>query len=161
VVALGSNLGESRRIIREAMSALQQHSEIPLRRSSLWASEPVNCPSGSAWFVNAICVMQPHAGVTPEDLLGLLQQLERQFGRTPKRAHNEPRVLDLDLIAFGRERRNTPELVLPHPRAHLRRFVLQPLAEIIPDYRLPGERQTITELLRGLPPDIQRVQLVP
>jgi 2-amino-4-hydroxy-6-hydroxymethyldihydropteridine diphosphokinase len=56
----------------------------------------------------------------------------------------------LDLIAFGAETRNTPDLVLPHPRAHLRRFVLQPLSEIAPDLILPGQRKTVLQLLAGL-----------
>jgi 2-amino-4-hydroxy-6-hydroxymethyldihydropteridine diphosphokinase len=64
---------------------------------------------------------------------------------------NEPRPLDLDLIAFGTETRNSTELILPHPRAHLRRFVLQPLGEIAPDLILPGQSQTISQLLAELP----------
>jgi 2-amino-4-hydroxy-6-hydroxymethyldihydropteridine diphosphokinase len=59
----------------------------------------------------------------------------------------------LDLIAFGNEIRNSPELILPHPRAHLRRFVLQPLSEIAPDLVLPGQEKKVTELLAELPTD--------
>jgi 2-amino-4-hydroxy-6-hydroxymethyldihydropteridine diphosphokinase len=77
--------------------------------------------------------------------------MEKAFGRKPKQVLNEPRPLDLDLIAFGAERRNTPELTLPHPRAHRRRFVLAPLAEIVPDLVLPGQTSTVRELLAGLP----------
>lgn len=66
---------------------------------------------------------------------------------------NEPRVLDIDLIAWGSEIRNSRELTLPHPRAHLRRFVLQPLAELGPDLRLPGQTKSISELLVDCPPD--------
>jgi 2-amino-4-hydroxy-6-hydroxymethyldihydropteridine diphosphokinase len=60
---------------------------------------------------------------------------------------NEPRPLDLDLIAFGTETRHAPDFVLPHPRAHFRRFVLQPLSEIAPDLILPGQRKTVLQLL--------------
>ena len=66
---------------------------------------------------------------------------------------NEARPLDLDLIAFGNEIRNSLELILPHPRAHLRRFVLQPLNEIAPDLILPGQTKTVSQLLAELPPD--------
>jgi len=90
---------------------------------------------------------------TPESLLAKLQTLEKEFGRQPKAVLNEPRALDLDLIAFGGETRSTPALTLPHPRAHLRPFVLQPLSEIAPDYRLPGQTQTVLELLKSLPSD--------
>ena len=64
---------------------------------------------------------------------------------------NEPRPLDLDLIAFGTETRDRPELILPHPRAHLRRFVLQPLSEIAPDLILPGQAKSVLDLLCDLP----------
>jgi 2-amino-4-hydroxy-6-hydroxymethyldihydropteridine diphosphokinase len=86
-------------------------------------------------------------------LLRKLQALEREFGRKPKQVLNEPRPLDLDLIAFGHELRGTNELILPHPRAHQRRFVLAPLAEIAPQLVLPGQTETVTELLAGLKGD--------
>jgi len=89
----------------------------------------------------------------PESLLEKLRELEREFGRRPKKVLNEPRPLDLDLIAFGSETRNSPELVLPHPRAHFRRFVLQPLNEIAPELILPGQGKTVAQLLAGLPND--------
>jgi 2-amino-4-hydroxy-6-hydroxymethyldihydropteridine diphosphokinase len=86
-------------------------------------------------------------------LLAKLQALEREFGRQPKKVLNEPRPLDLDLIAFGSETRATSEFALPHPRAHQRRFVLQPLSEIAPDLVLPGQVKAVGQLLRELPPD--------
>ena len=84
---------------------------------------------------------------TPESLLRKLQALEKEFGRTPKRILNESRALDLDLIAFGAETRRAPDLILPHPRAHLRRFVLAPLSEIAPAMVLPGQTRTVSQLL--------------
>jgi 2-amino-4-hydroxy-6-hydroxymethyldihydropteridine diphosphokinase len=100
------------------------------------------------------------SAATPESLLGKLQELEGVFGRRPKKVMNEPRPLDLDLIAFGEEVRNREDLVLPHPRAHLRRFVLQPLSEILPDLRLPGQTRTVSELLKALPdePGMSRIE---
>ncbi|MES1180381.1 MAG: 2-amino-4-hydroxy-6-hydroxymethyldihydropteridine diphosphokinase, partial [Verrucomicrobiota bacterium] len=76
--------------------------------------------------------------------------LEVEFGRKPKMVLNEPRPLDLDLIAFGGEVRLTASLTLPHPRAHQRRFVLQPLGEIAPDLVLPGQKLAVAQLLAGL-----------
>jgi len=150
-VALGSNLGDSRLIILDGMARLQTLSGEPLLKSSLWQTTPVDCPPDSPKFVNAVVGLAPWKGETPESLLGKLLALEREFGRAPKKILNEPRPLDLDLIAFANEIRNFPELVLPHPRAHLRRFVLQPMREIAPDLILPGQGQTVAELLAGLP----------
>ena len=150
IIALGSNLGDSRRIILDAMARLQKLSNRPLFKSSLWQTSPVNCPPNSPPFVNAVVGFAPQKNETPESLLQKLRALEKEFGRTPKKILNEPRPLDLDLIAFGNEIRHSPELVLPHPRAHLRRFVLQPLSEIAPDFILPGQRQTVSQLLAEL-----------
>lgn len=149
-VALGSNLGDSARILREAMARLQELSAQPILKSSLWRTSPVDCPPGSPPFVNAVIGLVPRAAETPESLLAKLQSLEKEFGRRPKEVLNEPRPLDLDLIAFGGQTRNTPSLTLPHPRAHLRRFVLQPLSEIAPDLVLPGQTEAASELLKAL-----------
>jgi 2-amino-4-hydroxy-6-hydroxymethyldihydropteridine diphosphokinase len=153
VVALGSNLGDSQKIVSDAMTRLQSFSAAPVLKSSLWQTSPVDCPPDSPKFVNAVAGLVPQADDTPESLLKKLRGLETEFGRKPKTVLNEPRPLDLDLIAFGNETRNSPELILPHPRAHLRRFVLQPLSEIAPDYVLPGQGKTVAELLAGLPKD--------
>src|SRR5437764_10822348 len=132
-IALGSNLGDSREIILRAMERLQQMSDQPLLRSSLWKTSPVDCPPDSPPFINAVAGLKPRPGETAETLLAKLQEVEREFGRLPKTVVNEPRRLDLDLIAFGPETRDTQQLKLPHPRAHRRRFVLAPLNEIAPD----------------------------
>jgi 2-amino-4-hydroxy-6-hydroxymethyldihydropteridine diphosphokinase len=151
-VALGSNLGNSRQIIKDAMTRLQSFSERPVLKSSLWQTTPVDCPPDSPKFVNAVVGLFPRPDETPESLLKKQCGLEIEFGRTPKNILNEPRPLDLDLIAFGQETRNSPELILPHPRAHLRRFVLQPLSEIAPGLILPGQGKSVAELLAALPP---------
>ena len=151
IVALGSNLGDSRRIILEAMARLQKFSDEPILKSSLWQTLPVDCPPGSPKFVNAVVGLVPRTGETPESWLKKLRELEKEFGRPVKKVLNEPRPLDLDLIAFGNETRNSPELFLPHPCAHLRRFVLQPLSEIAPDLVLPGQTRPVLDLLCELP----------
>ena len=153
VVALGSNLGDSAATLRAAIHRLRERSASGFAASSLWRSTPVDCPPGSPQFLNAVTSFHPHAGETPETLLGHLQTLEREFGRPPKLVLNEPRRLDLDLILFADEVRSTPQLTLPHPRAHLRRFVLEPLCEIAPGLVLPGQTLTVRELLAGLPTD--------
>ena len=150
LVALGSNLGDSPALVRRAMDRLEALSSEPLLRSSLWRSTPVDCPPGSPLFVNAAVALLPPRGETPESLLDHLQAMESEFGRSPKTISNEPRSLDLDLIAFGRETRSTARLTLPHPRAHQRRFVLAPLNEIAPDLVLPGQTRPIRRLLEEL-----------
>jgi len=150
-IALGSNLGDSQKIISDAMARLQNLSDAPILKSSLWQTSPVDCPPDSPKFLNAMVALIPHAGETPESLLNKLQTLEKDFGRTTKKILNVPRPLDLDLIAFGNETRNLPNLILPHPRAHQRRFVLQPLCEIAPDLILPAQNKTAAQLLADLP----------
>jgi 2-amino-4-hydroxy-6-hydroxymethyldihydropteridine diphosphokinase len=101
-------------------------------------------------FVNAVVALRPRSSETSESLLAKLQALEKEFGRRPKQVLNEPRPLDLDLIVFRSETRATPQLTLPHPRAHERRFVLQPLSEVAPDLILPGQTRTVAQLLAHL-----------
>lgn len=149
-VALGSNLGNSIATVSQTMQRLQVLSVSPLQRSSLWQSTPVDCPTDSPLFINAVVAFEPMPAETPESLLAKLQALEKESGRQPKRALNEPRPLDLDLIAFGQESRRSATLVLPHPRAHQRRFVLAPLAEIAPNLVLPGQTKSVRALLEGL-----------
>jgi len=149
-IALGSNLGDSRNNVLRAMERLQQFSDHPLAKSSLVESTPVDCPPGSSNFVNAVIGMEVQPDETPESLLEKLQAIEKEFGRTPKKMLNEARPLDLDLISFGNEIRASAELTLPHPRAHLRQFVLQPLAEIAPNLVLLGQEKPVSELLKQL-----------
>lgn len=153
IVALGANLGDAANNIRRALARLQELSVEPIRVSSLWETTPVDCPPNSPPFINAVALLRPLPGESPESLLVKLQELEPEFGRRTKSQLNEPRPLDLDLIAFGAETRATAALTLPHPRAHLRRFVLAPLEEIAPDLILPGQTRTIRQLLASLPDD--------
>ena len=159
-IALGSNLGDSREIILDAMARLQKFSGEPILKSSLWQTTPVDCPPNSPQFVNAVVGLVPRNKETPESLLKKLRELEKEFGRQPKKILNEPRPLDLDLIAFGNEIRNSPDLILPHPRAHQRRFVLQPLCELAPELILPGQTKTVSQLLGELAGDESVTRLV-
>jgi 2-amino-4-hydroxy-6-hydroxymethyldihydropteridine diphosphokinase len=134
----------------QALERLQQLSDKPLLRASLWRTAPVECPPGSAPFINTAVGLKPREGETPERLLSKLQEMEKAFGRRPKKVLNEERELDLDIIAFGGLVRDTERLKLPHPRAHERAFVLAPLAEIAPDLILSKQSKTVRELLEQL-----------
>ena len=153
IVALGANLGDPVASVTAAFEALAPFACGPVLRSPLYWSSPVDCPPGSPLFVNAVAVFLPRPGLTPEAFLEATQELEQRQGRMPKRVINEARPLDLDLIAWGEERRKSERLFLPHPRAHLRRFVLAPLADLSPGLVLPGQTLTVSQLLEVLPAD--------
>ncbi len=153
VIALGANLGHPIEQLRAAVLRVAGICSGPIQCSSVWETVPVDCPPGSPRFANAIVCATAPAGVSPIEWLDQFQAWEREAGRGPKRVHNEARPLDLDIIAWGRQIWDTPRLVLPHPRAHLRRFVLEPLAELLPHWVLPGQTASVAELLRMLPPE--------
>ena len=149
-IALGSNVGDSPTILRRAMDQLEKLSRKPLLRSSLWQTTPVDCPPGSPTFVNAVIALYPVPAENSGSLLAKMLAMEKEFGRLTKKVINEPRRLDLDMISYGDEISSRSELILPHPRAHERRFVLQPLNEIAPNLIMPGHRRTVGQLLAAL-----------
>jgi 2-amino-4-hydroxy-6-hydroxymethyldihydropteridine diphosphokinase len=157
VIALGSNLGESAEILHSACDQLRSLTAGFFATSSLWRSVPVDCPPGSPDFLNAVAAFETKPGLEAQTLLRQMQAWERDFGRQPKTVLNEARPLDLDLIAFGQLQIQTEELILPHPRAHLRSFVLKPLAEILPEFRLPGIATPVRELALGCVGDCFRL----
>ena len=134
-VALGANLADPVVQVRTALEALTQLPESRLlRASSLYRSTPVGI-HGQPDFINAVAALE--TSLAPQTLLAALFAIEAQFGRRRDYRH-APRTLDLDLLLYGNETLDTPELQLPHPRMHLRAFVLAPLLEIAPDCAIPG-----------------------
>jgi 2-amino-4-hydroxy-6-hydroxymethyldihydropteridine diphosphokinase len=117
--------------------------------SSVYETEPVDCEPGSAPYLNAVMEIE-HEG-QPVVLLDALQQIENQLGRPSKRPRNAPRTIDLDILYVGNLAMSNDELVIPHPRLHSRRFVLEPLNEIRPDLLLPGYHEPVAELFARLP----------
>jgi 2-amino-4-hydroxy-6-hydroxymethyldihydropteridine diphosphokinase len=147
VIALGGNLpgayGSAEEALEAAFVALERAALRVLRRSSIWRSAAWPRPQDPP-FVNAVALLEPPP-VSPLALLARLKALELQFGPRagPK---NGPRVLDLDVIAFGRRKLTSSALVLPHPRAAERFFVQGPLAEIAPDWRDPSTGRSASAL---------------
>lgn len=135
------------------MKRLSAYARGKVRCSRLWQTSPVDCPPGSDDFINAAAAFEPLPELTPEALLAGLKDLEREYGRGPAAARNAPRELDLDLLLFGAEKRDTEAFTLPHPRAVNRLFVLAPAAEVLPDAVWPGTDRTISALLAGLQSD--------
>ena len=150
IIALGSNQGDSTQLLCKAVEELKALSSLPILKSSIWECAPIDSPPGSPNFFNAVAALQPRADETPDSLIRKLLELESKLGRQRTKRRNAPRLLDLDLIAFGSERRATKQLSLPHPRATQRRFVLEPLVELAPEYILPGDTRTVLELLEAI-----------
>ncbi len=154
VVGLGANAGSPAggpdRTVRAALAELRSLAAGPVRASGLYRTEPVGCPAGTPPFINAVALVP--SALTPEALLEALQAIEARYGRVRNGRRDAVRPLDLDLISFGAARRAGPGLVLPHPAACRRRFVLAPLAELRPELVLPGQRETVRALLDRLPP---------
>ena len=119
-----------------------------LSLSSLYETQPFDC-GPMREFVNAVVRVQPL--LAPSELLQRLQELERDLGR--RSGHNEPRVIDIDIITLGRLRIDTETLQVPHPRYNERRFVLVPLAEIKPDFICPGDGLTVQQMIDELVPE--------
>ena len=150
LIALGSSLPfsglDSQEIVLRAFSALDRIGRLN-RRSRLFETPAWPDPADPP-FVNAAAAIE--TGLAPEALLAALHAVEAGFGRRHS-ARNAPRTLDLDLLAYGEERRDGDGLVLPHPRLSEREFVLAPLADIAPDWLVPGTGRTVAETLAALP----------
>jgi 2-amino-4-hydroxy-6-hydroxymethyldihydropteridine diphosphokinase len=134
-VALGANLGDPLATLQAALAAL---AEIPATRlvssSSLYRTAPVGLKHQPD-FINAVAILQ--TTLAPTQLLEALFDIEASFGRS-RSIPNAPRTLDLDLLLHGETVQDQAQLTLPHPRMHLRAFVLVPLLEIAPDCSIPG-----------------------
>lgn len=153
-VSLGSNLaskyGPPESTILAALTRLTRLSPIPPVVSSLYLTEPIDCPPGTPGFVNAVAALKVPADLSAQALLTALLELETEFGRQRSSSQNQPRALDLDLITYGNQIVNEKHLSLPHPRAGQRRFVLEPIAEIDGKLVLPGQSKNVTQLLGQL-----------
>ena len=145
-MALGSNLpagfASSEALLEAALQQFPQAGLPVLARSGWWRSAAWPDPKGNE-YRNGVAIVE--ANGPPKAILEALFAIERAFGRI-RGAANAPRTLDLDLIAYGREVMDGPGLILPHPRAHERLFVMGPLAEIAPNWRHPVNGRTAAEL---------------
>jgi len=154
LIGLGANLPSLRHgppvaTLEAALVALERHGLRILARSRWWESAPIPA-SDQPWYVNGAAKVE--SSLAPEALLACLLEVEADFGRVRSVA-NAPRVLDLDLLAYGDCIRPGPAApLLPHPRLADRAFVLHPLADIEPGWRHPGTGRGLAEMIAALPP---------
>jgi 2-amino-4-hydroxy-6-hydroxymethyldihydropteridine diphosphokinase len=145
-VSLGSNVGDREENLRVAIAALPG-AGVPVKRvSSIYQTEPVDLLE-QPWFLN--CVVEAKPSVPAAELLRALREIERRMG-SKKLVARGPRLIDIDILLYGQQTIELPELQVPHPRMHLRRFVLAPLAELAPDLQHPSWSGTAAQLLATL-----------
>jgi 2-amino-4-hydroxy-6-hydroxymethyldihydropteridine diphosphokinase len=146
-LSLGSNLGDRERALREAIARLNDFGTVRAV-SHFYETEPV-AVTGQGWFLN--CAVTMDTTKLPSELISDLLGIELAMGRV-RRLAKGPRLIDMDILLFADLVLNTPDLTIPHPEMHKRRFVLEPLAEIAAEARHPVLGKTIRELLEELPP---------
>jgi 2-amino-4-hydroxy-6-hydroxymethyldihydropteridine diphosphokinase len=142
-LSLGSNLGDRGANLEAAIAALPSANFRVQKVSSFYETEPVDYLD-QPWFLN--CVVEGAADSRPVALLHALRAIEAQLG-SRKAFVKGPRLLDIDILLFGDQSFNSPELQIPHPRMLGRKFVLTPLAEIAPQFQHPSWPATASELL--------------
>jgi len=145
-IGLGSNIGDRRAHLKAAVAALRKK-DVPVRRVSCFIETLPQGKTDQPNFLNAVAELQTQ--LSARDLLALLRQVESELGRVRAERWG-PRVIDLDLLLYGREVIREADLEVPHPRMHERLFVLQPLAEIAPEAFHPVLRATARQLLKRL-----------
>lgn len=150
-IGLGSNLGDRAGNLLLAVRAMMEAGLEVVRLSNIYETEPVETFAQPA-FLNMVAEVTSPTISSSEEVLEKLQRVELGLGRT-RSVSMGPRTIDLDLLFYQDEQRNTEFLTLPHPRLHLRRFVLVPLAELAPYLVHPSFHKTITELLQSVRDD--------
>jgi len=148
-IAYGSNIGQKRDFIINALTAIDELNNTQiLTRSSLYTSKPWGYSSENEFYNGVCCVSTELSAV---GLLLALQRIEQNLGRTSKTSTDyQDRIIDLDIISYGNLALTTKELTIPHPLAHVRNFVLEPMAEISPNWVHPLYLETAESLLTRL-----------
>lgn len=149
-VALGANLGDRLENLRAARQRIGDLADVhpPILSSGIYETEPIECEPGAAKFLNAVVEFDYQGD--PIHLLEQLNRIEESLGRKRDHSKNVSRTIDIDLLYWGDRQIANERLQLPHPRMHLRGFVLRPLADIRPDLILPTQTRTVTNLLAEL-----------
>ncbi|MGH9970984.1 MAG: 2-amino-4-hydroxy-6-hydroxymethyldihydropteridine diphosphokinase [Pyrinomonadaceae bacterium] len=144
-VSLGSNLGDRAGFLVLAVRGMLAAGLCVTRLSSIYETEPVDV-TNQPRFLNMVAELRGDIPFSPEQVMARLLRVEYALGRT-REIPMGPRTVDLDLLLYGKETRSTQLVTIPHPRLHLRRFVLVPLAELAPELTHPTLRKTVAKLL--------------
>jgi 2-amino-4-hydroxy-6-hydroxymethyldihydropteridine diphosphokinase len=153
-IGIGSNLGDRQVNCLRAVERMDRMAGCRITGCSDWfLTKPVGV-EGQEWYVNGVASLT--TDISPQDLLKRLLRIEADMGRV-RRERWGPRNIDLDILLFGQEIIHEPDLKIPHPRMHLRRFVLEPMTQLAPDLIHPGLGLSIKVLLKKLPGDDQVV----
>ena len=154
-LSVGSNIGEKLSNCKTGISALRGTGRIDVvDQSPFYKTAPVDYEDQD-WFVN--CVVKLRTQLPPAALLHVLQRIEKDAGKSRKGVRYGPRILDMDILLYGACVLMRPELIIPHPRMHKRRFVLGPFCDINPDMVHPVLSVTVQELLTRINPETQRI----
>lgn len=153
LIGIGSNLpgsyGSPEVAVSESVRVLNRRGLRVVKISRLWITAPVPA-SDQPWYRNA--VVDVETDISPDEILKILQETEKMMGRLVNSRRDAPRVIDLDLLSYKDAVRQGPGLILPHPRMHLRGFVLLPLREIAPEWIHPLSGLSVDEMIKKMPP---------
>ena len=158
LIALGSNLGDRKSHLQRALTDITQLSNLEVvGLSRIYETAPVGGPDNQGAYLNA--ALLAYTSRTPQDLLRALHDIEARHERE-RTIRWGPRTLDLDLLCYGATISSEPDLLLPHPRMHQRRFVMVPVCDVAPDYHHPVLKQTMKEILNSLPIETGDLQAI-
>jgi len=151
-LSLGSNLGDRLGFLKRGIDLISEVPELKIQKvSSVYETEPVGYAAQPDFLNLAVSILTT---IDPRKLLQTLKEIEMKIGRIHRQRWHE-REIDIDIIFYGDELVNSDELVIPHPRMHLRKFVLQPLNEIASNFVHPSRQKTVSQLLSDCPDNSQ------
>lgn len=146
-ISTGSNVGDRYKALTKAREALNASAGVVTIHSSVYETEPWGFNTDS-YFLNQVLTLQ--TSLTPAKLMKTILDIEKEMGRRRNHLRYEPRIIDIDILLYGKEQIKENHLQIPHPRMHQRKFVLVPLAEIAPNLIHPVLKLRISELLNNV-----------